>query len=187
MAEDRTPIFEPHLASREVSGNAIWYVRIKTGAGEFITLSDETACKPVAAREMRRIRQEMAEQWLDRNVTRFKKHNDPKGISKGDDFLQFQMELYDYYKPLTELPVLEPYIESMKDEDRKTWKKNMDVFIAAYIATKHPSWTVLSVAPRSGIFHNREVIVEKDSEKRRILFWATENAFHHQADSRAID
>lgn len=64
MTRDTTPNFEPHLNSRREGDLVLWYVRMKTGPGEFIALSDEDYSKPATAREMRRIRQEMARVWF---------------------------------------------------------------------------------------------------------------------------
>lgn len=60
MPRDATPNFEPHLHSRD---GIQWVVRMKTGLGEYVWLTDETPSKRLAARDMRRIRQEMAEAW----------------------------------------------------------------------------------------------------------------------------
>ncbi|WP_315921705.1 hypothetical protein [Mesorhizobium sp. SP-1A] len=182
MTEDGMHLLEPHLSSRKVNGTALWCVRIKNGAGDIITLSQETVYKPVAARDLRRIHQEMSELWLKRNAARIKEYN-PIAISKRDDFLKFRMYLYDRYRPLENLPSSEPCTEYIAEGDQKMWKSKTDVFTAAYISTKHPSWTVQSVSQTSSILHDREVIVEKDAVQCRILFWVTNNAFHHKAVS----
>lgn len=56
--------FVPHLASRDIEGVEHWYVRMKVKAGEFDILSEERILKEWAARDLRRIRKEMAKLWL---------------------------------------------------------------------------------------------------------------------------
>lgn len=59
--------FVPHLASREIEGVEHWYVRMETKTGCFDILSDAQIMKVWATRDLRRIRQEMAELWLAAN------------------------------------------------------------------------------------------------------------------------
>jgi hypothetical protein len=56
--------FVPHLASREIEGVEHWYVRMETKTGSFDILSETRILKTWATRDLRRIRQEMAELWL---------------------------------------------------------------------------------------------------------------------------
>lgn len=65
MARDTTPNFEPHLASRKEGDLVLWWVRMKTALGEYVSLTEENHNKTIVAREMRKIRQEMAKVWLE--------------------------------------------------------------------------------------------------------------------------
>jgi hypothetical protein len=58
---DTTPNHVPHLAYDE--DGACWYVRAKTAPGEYLILSNATASKRLAGRDLRRIRREMLKLW----------------------------------------------------------------------------------------------------------------------------
>lgn len=184
MEQNTITVLEPHVASRSIEGKEVWCVQIKTLSGELINLSDQTASKPVAMRDLRRIRYEMAEQWLERNASKVKKHNNKERISNRDDFFQLRMELHGRYNPLPCLPVLNHETDTIHKDDAIHWKKNKNLFIGAYIATKHPTWTVLMVNDRG--FMGHELFVEKNGVTYRILFYATENTFFHDADARPV-
>lgn len=68
MTRDTTPKFVPHLACRVIGEHPAsewWYVRMRTAQGDYTILSDDFITKRGAAREMRRIREEMGRLWLD--------------------------------------------------------------------------------------------------------------------------
>ncbi|GAA0236259.1 hypothetical protein LNAOJCKE_0972 [Methylorubrum aminovorans] len=69
-----TPNFEPHLVPLDEAGNRCenrkalyWAVVMKTGPGQYDWLTDKLLGKPRAAREMRRIREEMARLWWEKH------------------------------------------------------------------------------------------------------------------------
>lgn len=67
MSRDTTAKYVPHLASRVIGEHPQtdwWYVRMKTNEGEYAILSDAYITKRGAARQMRRIREEMARLWM---------------------------------------------------------------------------------------------------------------------------
>jgi hypothetical protein len=72
MARDTTPNYEPHLVPCDAQGHRcersvaiLWAVVMKTGPGQFDWLSDPLP-RRMAAREMRRIRAEMARLWWEK-------------------------------------------------------------------------------------------------------------------------
>lgn len=69
MARDTTPKFVPQLASRTIGEHPPtewWYVRMRVANGDWTILSDDYITKRGAAREMRRIREEMGRLWMER-------------------------------------------------------------------------------------------------------------------------
>lgn len=62
MARDVTPNFQPRVAEDQ----GLFYVQIKTAPGEYIILT-EGGPEWLAKRELRRIREEMANCWMREN------------------------------------------------------------------------------------------------------------------------
>lgn len=177
--------FVPILCVGSKFDTPIYYIGMKTDEKEMVKLTEDMTCESKAQRELNRIRQEMGNLWLKANVGRMQLFNTDSDITKREDFLQFQMELYNRYRPLPCLPVMASHTDCIHKDDMNSWKKNEKVFIGAYIATKHPTWTVRSVLERGSMGH--EIFVEKDGETRRVLFCATGNTFIHDADARPIN
>lgn len=174
--------FVPILCVGSKFDTPIYYIGMKTDEKEMVKLTEDMTCQSKAERELNRIRQEMGKLWLNANVGRMHLFNTDSDITKREDFLQFQMELHDVYKPLYFLPVDKPDAVKISEEDKQTWQKNEDIFVAAFIATRHPTWKVLYVVPKGSTSDHREVIIEKATEKRRIHFWATHDQFVHEAE-----
>lgn len=69
MARDTTPKYVPQLASRTIGDHPScewWYVRMRVASGDWTILSDDFITKRGAAREMRRIREEMGRLWIEK-------------------------------------------------------------------------------------------------------------------------
>ena len=176
------PAFKPVVWATSKFDVPVYYVVMKNDEREMVKLSEGMACKTKADGELIRIRREMGKAWFDANIGKLHQFNTDSDITKREDFLQFQMEMYDVYKPLSSLPVDKPDAVKISEEDKMTWQKNEDAFIAAFIATRHPTWKVLYVVPKGNVSGHRQIIIEKDTEKRRIHFWATHDQFIHEAE-----